>query len=96
MPTLRLCCLRRVATIRGKSASVLIGHWLRRVPVPALLAILATTLFGALDEGIQVLLPSRVFDPVDILFNFLAGVMAIIAMVVLGWARRRFRKAHTD
>ena len=41
----------------------------RRVPVPALLAMLATTLVGALDEGIQAILPSRVFDPMDMLFN---------------------------
>lgn len=65
----------------------------RRVPVPALLAILATSLIGVLDEGIQVFLPSRVFDPVDILFNALASVMAVIAMVVLGWARRWRRRA---
>ena len=61
----------------------------RRVPVPALLAVLATALVGLLDECIQVLLPSRVFDPRDILFNVLAGVMAVAASVALGWARRR-------
>ncbi len=61
----------------------------RRVPIPALLAVLATTLLGAVDEIIQLFLPSRVFDPVDILFNFLAGVMAVATMVALGWARRR-------
>lgn len=60
----------------------------RRVPVPALLAILATALVGVLDECIQAFLPSRVFDPRDILFNILAGVMAVAASVVLGWARR--------
>lgn len=36
----------------------------RHVPVPALLAILATSLVGVLDECIQAILPSRVFDPV--------------------------------
>ncbi len=61
----------------------------RRVPVPALLAILITTLIGILDECIQAFLPNRVFDPRDILFNFLAGVMAVIASVALGWARQR-------
>ncbi|MFQ5746555.1 MAG: VanZ family protein [Gemmatimonadota bacterium] len=61
----------------------------RRVPVPALLAILATSVVGALDEGIQAFLPIRVFDPVDILFNVLAAVMAVSASLVLGWARRR-------
>ena len=61
----------------------------RRVPVPALLAILITTLIGTLDEGIQWLLPSRTFDPVDILFNVLAAVMAVTASAALQWARRR-------
>jgi len=41
-----------------------------------------------LDEGIQALLPSRVFDPIDILFNALAGLMAVLASVALAWARR--------
>jgi hypothetical protein len=61
----------------------------RRVPVPALLAIGTTALLGVLDEGIQALLPSRVFDPIDILFNALAGLMAVLANVALAWARRR-------
>ena len=59
----------------------------RRVSVPALLAILATSLVGAIDEFIQLFLPSRHFDWNDILFNFLASLMAVVAMVVLGWAR---------
>lgn len=63
-----------------------------RVPVPALLAIAATSLIGALDEYIQVFLPHRVFDPIDILFNTLAAVMAVVGMVVLGWARRLTRR----
>ena len=61
----------------------------RRVPVPALLAVLAASLAGVLDECIQLFLPSRVFDPEDILFNVLATVMAVAASVALGWARRR-------
>ena len=61
----------------------------RRVPAPALLAFGATALLGVLDESIQALLPSRVFDPIDILFNALAGLMAVLASVVLAWARRR-------
>jgi VanZ family protein len=60
----------------------------RRVPVPALLAILTTSLFGVLDECIQAILPSRVFEPTDILFNVLAALMAIVASVTLGWTRR--------
>ena len=61
----------------------------RRVPVPALLSILATTFVGAIDEFIQLLLPRRHFDWTDILFNFLASVMAVVSLVGLDWARRR-------
>ena len=61
----------------------------RRVPLPPLLAVLITAALGALDEGIQWLLPNRVFDPVDILFNLLAGTMAVTASAALTWARRR-------
>ena len=71
----------------------------RHVPVPALLAMLATTLLGAFDEGIQAMLPSRVFDPMDMLFNFLAAVMSVAASATLGWARRlavrQFRRHRT-
>lgn len=67
------------------------GRW---VPFPALLAGLATTLVGVVNECIQLLLPSRVFDWVDILFNTLAGAMAVCAMLILGWARRYARGKH--
>jgi hypothetical protein len=60
----------------------------RKVPLPALLAILATSLVGLLDECIQLFLPSRVFDPVDIMFNVFAAAMAVTASAALGWARR--------
>ncbi len=60
----------------------------RHVPVPALLAVLGTALVGVLDECIQAFLPSRVFDPQDILFNVLAAVLAVAASMVLAWARR--------
>lgn len=60
----------------------------RHVPMPALLAILATTLVGVLDECIQAFLPSRVFDPFDILFNFLAGTMAVVARLAMAPVQR--------
>ena len=68
----------------------------RRVPAVPVLAILATAAIGLLDEFIQVFLPSRVFDPLDILFNLLAAAMAVGASVALAWARRwtRSRRAH--
>ena len=64
----------------------------RVVPAPALSAILATGLVGAIDEGIQLFLPNRVFDPVDIVFNVLAATMAVGAGLALGWARRLTRR----
>lgn len=60
----------------------------RRVPVPALLAVLLTGLLGVLDECLQILVPGRFFDPVDMLFNVLAGVMAVTASAALAAARR--------
>ncbi len=58
-----------------------------RLPSPAVLAVFLTTLVGMLDECIQAFLPNRVFDARDMLFNFLAGLMAVVANVLLRWAR---------
>ena len=60
----------------------------RHVPAPAVIAILVTAVLGILDECIQAFVPNRVFDPIDILFNVLAGLMAVVASLALGWARR--------
>ena len=54
---------------------------------PALWAIGITTALGILDESIQLLVPIRVFDPIDIFFNFLASVLAIGGSVILQWVR---------
>ena len=59
----------------------------RIVRVPALLAILISSLIGVIDEVIQLFLPNRVFDPIDMGFNALASLMAVLANVVLTWAR---------
>jgi hypothetical protein len=64
----------------------------RRVPAPALLAVALTALLGLLDEGIQGLLPNRVYDIRDVGFNALAGGMAVGASLALAWARRRRNK----
>ena len=61
----------------------------RRVPGAALLAASLAILLGVIDEFIQLYLPSRVFDPVDIMFNVLAAVMAVAASSALGWARKQ-------
>ena len=62
-----------------------------RVPVPAILAILAIALAGVIDECIQAVLPSRVFDLRDILFNAFAGLMAIGSSKALTWVHSRKR-----
>ena len=68
----------------------------RRVPVPALLAIAAASLIGTLDECLQILVPGRGFEWVDVLFNTLASLMAVVACVVLGWFRRLTRIHSTS
>lgn len=60
----------------------------RPVPLVPVLAVMATALVGAVDEGVQKLIPSRVFDPLDILFNTLAAAMAVASCVALGLARQ--------
>ena len=57
---------------------------------PWLGSFLLTVLLGCLDEGIQYVLPDRVFDPRDILFNTLAAFMALLAHYLLLWAKARF------
>ncbi len=61
----------------------------RRVRAPAVLAVVTTALLGCIDEGIQWVLPSRVFDIRDMAFNCLAALMAVLASLALAWARRR-------
>ncbi len=51
----------------------------RRVPVPAALALAVTALLGWLDEGIQALLPNRVYDTFDVASNVIAALVAITA-----------------
>jgi len=60
-----------------------------RVPAPAVLAVAMAGSVGVLDELIQALLPNRVFDPRDILFNVVAAALAVGAIKTLRWARQR-------
>jgi type III secretory pathway component EscS len=59
------------------------------VHAPSLGAIIATAVLGLLDEIIQAILPERVFDIIDVGFNAGAGLMAVLAILILAWARRR-------
>ena len=66
------------------------GRW---APAPAPLAVVITALLGWIDEGIQAVLPNRVYDIRDVAFNALAGFMAVGASLVLMWVRRRAFKS---
>jgi hypothetical protein len=61
----------------------------KNIPNPAIAAFLVAFVIGILDEFIQLFLPSRVFDPIDILFNGFAAFMAIGASMVIMWVRKK-------
>ncbi|MDE2966996.1 MAG: VanZ family protein [Chloroflexota bacterium] len=67
------------------------GEQGRAVRWPALVAILITAAIGVIDELIQLTLPHRVFDPVDMLFNTLAAATAVVSGLVLSRVRRSVR-----
>ena len=58
------------------------------VAIPSLLAAVATALLGWVDEGIQWLLPNRVYDLVDVGLNAAFGLIAIVASLFVGLARK--------
>ncbi len=60
----------------------------KKVPFLPVVAILLASLVGLIDELLQLFMPSRHFDRNDILFNVLASLMTVLAMVVLRFARR--------
>ena len=59
---------------------------------PALYAFIISFSIGVIDECIQIILPNRVFDVIDILFNGIAVSMAIGAGIVLNWLRKLRKK----
>ncbi len=61
----------------------------RPVPAPALLALIISISLGWLDEGIQSMLPNRVFDLIDVAFNSIAAAMIIGARWVVARLRTR-------
>ncbi|MEO0585225.1 MAG: VanZ family protein [Bacteroidota bacterium] len=63
----------------------------RRLPLsPVLLSWLMASFLGILDESIQYVIPNRVFDPEDIVFNVMAVSMALGSSLLLRWGRRRW------
>ena len=65
----------------------------KRIRYPALYAWLIACSIGMLDESIQIVLPNRVFDPRDMLFNSLAATMAIGSSLLLIWVRKQIDKS---
>lgn len=63
----------------------------RPVRWPAVSAWLISSGAGVIDEVVQIFVPARVFDPIDILFNVLAAGSAVVATVALRRARRLTR-----
>ena len=61
----------------------------RVVRSPGLLALVVTAVLGWVDEGIQWVLPDRVYDIRDVGFNALAALGGVLGTVALRWARRR-------
>ena len=47
-------------------------------------------------ECTQALKPGRVFDHQDILFNFLAALIAVVSGVALSWTRRRRERVRGE
>jgi hypothetical protein len=60
---------------------------------PAIFALMISFLIGVIDELIQIVLPNRVFDHQDIIFNGIAVTMAIVSSSLLIWVRKRFDKS---
>lgn len=51
---------------------------------------------GIVDECLQAVVPNRVFDIEDIVFNGLAVVMALAGSMLLAFIRRRFKEKQSN
>ncbi|MXZ16961.1 MAG: hypothetical protein F4069_00825 [Rhodothermaceae bacterium] len=59
----------------------------KRITTVSIVVVAVTTALGSIDEVLQLILPNRVFDVQDILYNILASVMAVISNGSLRWVR---------
>ena len=64
----------------------------KKIAYLPLVTIAITSLLGFFDEIIQFFLPNRVFDWFDVLFNFLASILAVGGSVALTWGRQMIEK----
>lgn len=65
----------------------------KSIRFPGMIAIVTASLIGVFDECIQIILPNRVFDYDDIIFNCLAATLAIGSSILLTWFRNRKAKS---
>ena len=54
---------------------------------PLIMAVLITGALGWIDEGIQAVLPERVYDLRDVAFNIAAAVICLLSLQWLEWVR---------
>ncbi len=66
----------------------------RQVLKTGLLAFGLALPIGIIDECVQLFLPYRVFDPIDILFNGLAAFLAIGSSMILQWTKKKLRQIN--
>lgn len=64
------------------------SHAGRTVARPGLVAFGLASFIGLIDEAIQAVIPSRVFDPIDIAFNVFAAFIGVAVTGAIGWAVR--------
>lgn len=63
----------------------------KKIPIPAVLAFIISFIIGVFDEVVQLFIPMRVFDPVDMVFNGLAALMAMVSTTLLMWIQKRLK-----
>lgn len=61
--------------------------WLRRHDIWA--ALMATTLYGVLDEYYQSFVPARTSDIVDVVADFTGALLFVLLFISMGQLRRR-------
>ncbi|MCY3611213.1 MAG: VanZ family protein [Gemmatimonadetes bacterium] len=67
----------------------------RRVPAPAFLALVATVALGWVDEGLQALIPNRVYDNFDVVRNSVAAAIGIAGTVAVGWVNEHLDRRRS-
>ena len=65
-----------------------VGDRVARLP-PLATAVVVTGIIGWLDEGIQAILPNRVYDVRDVTFNAVAALISVASLKLVEWARQR-------